>query len=77
MVTTESKLAMSMYFLTDAGKKFTLSMKNIDPELEQDNELQTKIEAAQASIVTIQPFAVTLEGPSGWALIRTDTIKPE
>lgn len=77
MVTTESKLAMSMYFLTDAGKKFTLSMANIDPELEHDNELQTKIETAQASIVTIQPFAVTLEGPSGWALIRTDTIKPE
>ena len=77
MITTESKLAMSMYFLTDAGKKFTLSMANIDPELEEDNELQTKIEAAQASIVTIQPFAVTLEAPSGWALTRTDTIKPE
>ena len=43
MVTTESKLAMSMYFLTDAGKKFTLSMANIDPELENDAELQTKI----------------------------------
>lgn len=77
MITTESKLAMSMYFLTDAGKKFTLSMANIDPELEEDNELQTRIEAAQASIVTIQPFAVTLEAPSGWALTRTDTIKPE
>lgn len=77
MITTESKLAMSMYFLTDAGKKFTLSMANIDPELEEDNELQTKIETAQASIVTIQPFAVTLEAPSGWALTRTDTIKPE
>lgn len=77
MVTTESKLAMSMHFLTDAGKKFTLSMANIDPELEQDNELETKIAAAQASIVTIQPFAVTLEAPSGWALTRTDTIKPE
>lgn len=74
---TESKLAMSMHFLTDAGKKFTLSMANIDPELEEDVELQTKIEAAQASIVSIQPFSVTLEAPSGWALTRTDTIKPE
>lgn len=77
MVTTESKLSMSMHFLTDAGKKFTLSMANIDPELENDVELQTKIETAQASIVTLQPFAVTLESPSGWALTRTDTIKPE
>lgn len=77
MVTTESKLAMSMHFLTDAGKKFTLSMANIDPELEQDVELESKMATAQASIVTIQPFAVTLEAPSGWALTRTDTIKPE
>lgn len=77
MLITESKLSMSMTFLTSVGKSFTLSMANVDPELKEDDALETKMETAMAAIITLQPFAVDLESSKGWSLTATEKIKPE
>lgn len=77
MLITEKKLSMSMSFLTSVGKSFTLSMANVDPELKEDDALETKMETAMAAIITLQPFAVDLESSRGWSLTATEKIKPE
>lgn len=77
MLITEKKLSMSMSFLTSVGKSFTLSMANVDPELKEDDALETKMETAMAAIITLQPFAVDLESSKGWSLTATEKIKPE
>lgn len=77
MLITEKKLSMSMSFLTSIGKSFTLSMANVDPELKEDDALETKMETAMAAIITLQPFAVDLESSKGWSLTATEKIKPE
>ena len=77
MLITEKKLSMSMSFLTSVGKSFTLSMANVDPELKEDDALETKMETAIAAIITLQPFAVDLESSKGWSLTATEKIKPE
>lgn len=74
---TESKLSISFGFLTDSGKSFTVSMNNVDPELKNDEALETKIATAQAAIIALQPFAVTLESAHGWALTTTEKLGPE
>ena len=77
MLITERKLSMSMSFLTSVGKSFTLSMANVDPDLKEDDALETKMETAMAAIITLQPFAVDLESSKGWSLTATEKIKPE
>lgn len=77
MLITERKLSMSMSFLTSLGKSFTLSMANVDPDLKEDDALETKMETAMAAIITLQPFAVDLESSKGWSLTTTEKIKPE
>lgn len=77
MLITEKKLSMSMSFLTNVGKTFTLSMANVDPELKEDDALETKMETAMAAIITLQPFAADLESSEGWSLTATEKIKPE
>lgn len=77
MAITKQSLALTFSFLTDAGKSYSLSMRNVDPELKSDVEIETKIDTAMDAIIALQPFGVTLENKHGWTLTSTEKIYPE
>ena len=77
MAVTKTSLAIAFKFLTDAGKEFTLSMKNADPQLKADELLDTKIDTAMDAIIALQPFGVTLSTKHGWSLTSTEKIIPD
>lgn len=77
MAITKESLALTFSFLTDAGKGYSISMRNVDPDLKNDEEIETKIDTAMDAIIALQPFGVTLANKHGWTLTKTEKISPE
>lgn len=63
---------ISIVFLTETGKSFTVSMNYAAPTLAEP-EGAAKVQAAVDYILENQPFAVTLASCDGAELIETTT----
>lgn len=69
----------SMAFMTDAGKKITVSVTHAKPLLFEGTvaEAEAIISPVMDVIMTQQPLNVTLASKAGWTLTKTDTTKSD